>query len=203
MRYILQDRTSGKIYYIEAKDKRELKVKAYGQIPDGIYSVLRKDGTTKGVLKVDAKTSERASKARPKMSKEQYDQLYYYMGGAQYREVLKGADPLGYTSPRRYDDIQSVRKAALAKSKSEWGRIRDFLATFPNSPINSTTTMHVFKGRKYLGHVEYNYLKGKDNGMHDYYDGLWVTPDRPKDPSPMLSDGTLGARAMRKITARR
>lgn len=196
-RYILKD-TQGRIYYVDAKDKRELKVKAYGQVPDGIYHVLKKDGSLKDVLKVDSKTSERASKARPKVSKEQYDQLYYYMDESQYRQTLKGADPLNYTSPRRYDDIQSVRKAALAKSKSEWTKMRDF----PVFSYNTTSAMHVFKGRKYLGYVEYNVLKGKDNGIHDHYDGLWTSVDRPKDPSPMLSDGSLGARASKGTTRR-
>ena len=195
VKYKLVNYKTGEAYSVDAKDKRELSLKAYGAVPDGTYKVINKDGSVKYYLEVSKKKYERAKKARPTLPKDQYDQLYYYVGDKRgFSRILEGEDPLRFSSPRRYDTLQEARKGALAKSKKDWAEIREA----GRFAFQQSLTQHVFKGRKYLGYVEYNILKGKDNGIHDYFDGLWYTVEHPKDPSPILMDGSIGARKVAK-----
>ena len=125
--------------------------------------------------------------------KEEYDQLYFYVNGKYVPRILKGElNPFDVRSNRRYSNIDDARKAALARSKKNWAEIR-----VTNFPMNSLDVA-IFKGKDYVGTVEYNTLKGKDNGIHDYFDGLWFAKDRPKDPSPILDNGKIGSRPMKR-----
>lgn len=124
--------------------------------------------------------------------KEQYDQLYFYMGSRSFKKVVNGDDPLRYTSPRRYETIQDARKAALAKSKKDW-------TTMQHVNLGDLSlTQHVFKGRTYVGFVEYNIHKRTDGGIHDFYDGMWHPASNPKNPSMILMDGSIGTRPIKK-----
>ena len=133
-------------------------------------------------------------KAKKKyISKDEYDQLYFYVNGKYLPRILKGElDPFNVRSNRRYDNIDDARKAALARSKKNWAEIR-----VTNFPMNSLDVA-IFKGKDYVGTVEYNTLKGKDNGIHDYFDGLWIPNDHPKDPSPILDNGKIGSRPVKR-----
>lgn len=125
--------------------------------------------------------------------KEEYDQLYFYVNGKYVPRILKGElDPFHVRSNRRYNNIDDARKAALARSKKNWAEIR-----VTNFPMNSLDVA-IFKGKDYVGTVEYNTLKGKDNGIHDYFDGLWIPKDHPKDPSPILDNGKIGSRPVKR-----
>lgn len=130
--------------------------------------------------------------------KEQYDQLYFYMNKRCFNAVQKGDDPIRLSSPRRYDTIQKVRKAALAKSKKEWSEIVTVSKRFPELVKNNSLTIYVFKGRAYMGFVEYNTLKNTDGGIHDFYDGMWYSANNPKNPSMILMDGSIGTRPIKK-----
>lgn len=130
--------------------------------------------------------------------KEQYDQLYFYMDKRCFNAVQKGDDPIRLSSPRRYDTIQKVRKAALAKSKKEWSEIVTVSKRFPELVKNNSLTIYVFKGRTYIGFVEYNTLKSTDGGIHDFYDGMWYSANNPVNPSMILMDGSIGTRPIKK-----
>ena len=195
VKYRLIDYKTDAEYVVEAKDKKDLRIQAYGKVPEGNYKVVNRDGSTKYYLNVTKKGYERAKNARPFLPKDQYDQLYYYVGENRgFKRILQGEDPLLFSSPKRYDTIQDARKGALAKSKKDWMMIREA----PFLSVDHSLAQHVFKGRKYLGCVEYNILRGKDKGIHDYFDGLWYPVEHPKDPSPILADGSIGTRPMKK-----
>lgn len=130
--------------------------------------------------------------------KEQYDQLYFYMDKRCFNAVQKGDDPIRLSSPRRYDTIQKVRKAALAKSKKEWSEIVTVSKRFPELVKNNSLTIYVFKGRTYMGFVEYNIHKRTDGGIHDFYDGMWYSANNPVNPSMILMDGSIGTRPIKK-----
>lgn len=133
-------------------------------------------------------------KAKKKyIPKDEYDQLYFYVNGKYLPRILKGElDPFNVRSNRRYNNIDDARKAALARSKKNWAEI-----SVTNFPMNSLDVA-IFKGKDYVGTVEYNTLKGKDNGIHDYFDGLWIPKDHPKDPSPILDNGKIGSRPVKR-----
>lgn len=168
-------------FKIQAQNKDDLKKKAYGKVPDGHYSMYAQNGSYIGGVNISKRSMEAAVKKRPKMSKEDYDQLYFYVGGG---PVKSGESPLRFASPRRYDDIDSARKGALAKSKKifsenmammEWGF----------KPKNYEVA--VYKGTKYMGSVYY------DRNSKAWV-GLWYSVQTPKDPSPLRADGSIGAK---------
>lgn len=116
-----------------------------------------------------------------RMSKEQYDQLYYYVDGSVYQRLVvnRGDDPLRHTSPRRYETVDEVRKAALAKS-IKVNRESKYVYT------GKSTDQVVMKGRRFIGVVSID-IGGR-------FDGLWWPAEHPKDPSPLRKDGSIGAR---------
>lgn len=130
--------------------------------------------------------------------KEEYDDLYYYMEDSQFNSYLRGRDPLKMTSPRRYHTIQEVRRSALAKSKKNFAIMIGFSKDMPQMVKLYSLAVHVFKGRIYLGCVQYNSLKGAEGGMHDFYDGLWFPAEHPKDPVFLLKDGSIGTKKTRR-----
>lgn len=131
-----------------------------------------------------------ATTKRPYLPKEQYDQLYFFVDGKFLPRILKGeVDPFQACSNRRYDTIDEARKASLAKSKKNWAEIK--VSAYPFHSLD----VAIFKGRKYVGSVEYNILRDKKLSIE--YDGLWYPAEHPKDPSPILSDGTIGTRKRR------
>ena len=86
---------------------------------------------------------------------------------------------------KRYDTLQEVRKAALAKSNrlfSQW----DF-------GIRTPISVYVFKGDKYLGCVETSKML-----KFRAFDGMWMSKENPKDPSPLMKDGTIGAKRRKR-----
>ena len=197
VKYKLINYKTSEEYIVDAKDKRELRIKAFEQIPEGTYKVINRDGSLKYSLNIDKKRYDNAKKARPFLPKDQYDQLYYYIVGRAQRAVdIDRKDPLQFASRKRYDTIQEVRKAAIAKSKALW---KDILETHPPfRPMEPTSTVFVYKGRNYLGFVEYNILKGKDGGIHNYFDATWHPKEHPKDPSLLLADGSIGSRPIKR-----
>ena len=120
--------------------------------------------------------------ARMRLSKEEYDQLYYYVNGkvAEYWVVERGVSPLRYTSPRRYDTLDAVRRAALAKSRKLWkeNEVLKEVGLPTHCPI-----LWVYKGERFLGTVCHDILR--------CFDGIWCGADCPKDDVALKKDGTL------------
>lgn len=117
-----------------------------------------------------------------RMTKAQYDELYYYVTGSALKLIENdGRDPLKLSSPRRYDTLDNVRKAALAKSKKEADLIKEGIA-----PRYRSLTVGVYKGRKYLGFVEYATSRPRGSA----HVGFWHPVGRTKDPIPLYKDGS-------------
>ena len=125
--------------------------------------------------------------AKMRYTKEEYDNLYYYMNEHRLRMVeAERVSPLDLTSPRRYATIDECRMAALARSKKSWRVIRQ---TGP-TPWDPSISYAVFKGTRYLGFVECD--PNRPRGAA--HEGFWYPVEHPKDPSPIYKDGSIGRR---------
>ena len=127
------------------------------------------------------------------LPKEEYDELYYYMGDGGFSHYMQGDDPIRHASRRRYHTIQEVRKSALAKSKKNLAVLRD-----DPWAVGYGLGQYVFKGRRYVGCVKYNDFKGTYGGVSDQYDGLWYPVEHPMDALFLLSDGSIGTKKARR-----
>ena len=187
--YILENRKTGKRYGpFTVKDKDELRKSVFGKIPDGYYNMIAKTGNKVGEVKID----EKQAKRRPQLSKAEYDELYYYVEPGAYESYyLKGKSPLSVTSTRRYDTIDEVRKAALAKSQKLYQTAKWRMEMFGRA---DPYYVAVFKGTKFLGTVEYDLLKTNP--------GLWMSAQHPKDPQPLKKDGTIGGKNAVRVIRR-
>ena len=185
---------------IKAQNKEDLRKKASQMLPPGYYVAHSPNGLSLYGISTEPKAMARAEKKRPRLPLEEYNQLYLYVPGQYMARINKGElDPLSVRSPRRYDTIDDVRKAALAKSKKVW---KDIVATMDAGYryIGDSMDIHIFKGTVYIGCVEYNTLKDK---MPMAYDGLWYPKEHPKDPSPLLADGRIGSRPIKASQKRK
>ena len=120
--------------------------------------------------------------AKKRIPKEKYDQLYYYVPGrtAEHWIVEKGESPLNYTSPRRYDSLDAVRKAALARSRKVYRDDKERVKWgFPPEGF----VMWIFKGTEFVGTVQYDFLK--------CFAGLWSERYMPKDYVAIDKDGCV------------
>lgn len=118
---------------------------------------------------------------RPYMPKNEYDQLYYYIPANVYNnKVINGREsPLMFASPRRYDNLDAARKAALAKSKKIMSE-RRAIGFSMHSP-----DICVMKGTRFVGSVCV-----ETGGIAD---GIWQ-PAGSRDLSPLRNDGTIGTK---------
>lgn len=120
--------------------------------------------------------------AKMRMSKEEYDKLYFYTSQTGFDRISKGASPLDFTSPRRYGTIDECRKAAVAKAKKNLDEIRHV-----GYSMQGGAPVYVFKGTRYLGCAEYDEYRPKGAA----HVGLWYSADSPRDPSPIYQDGSI------------
>lgn len=159
-----------------------IKKAAYGKVPDGSYLVFSKNGKQLYTVNITATTFKNAQKKRAVMPKSEYDQLYYYMNGdtADHWVFKMKESPLRYTSPRRYDTLNEVRKAALAKSRAVY---KENVTLKSYGMKGKSFAMYVFKGTKFLGVVHYDWM--------GHFDGLWASAEHIKDPQPLRKDGSL------------
>lgn len=160
-----------------------IKKVAYGKIPDGHYKVFSKTGKDLiYTVRISAITKKNAEKKRPQMSKDQYDQLYYYIEGdvADYHVFKMGKSPLNFTSPRRYDTLNEARKGALAKS---YKIFRENKVAREYGWKQHSFAVYVYKGTRFVGVVTYDWMK--------HYDGLWASAEHIKDPQPLNKDGSI------------
>lgn len=160
-----------------------IKKVAYGKVPDGRYCVFSKFGKNLTYVDISALTKKNAEKKRAFMPKDQYDQLYYYIEGdvAEYWVQKMGKSPLLYTSPRRYNTLNEVRKAALAKSYKIYKENETWKSM--GFTKGHSFAMWVYKGTKFLGIVHYDWMK--------HFDGLWAPAEHIKDPQPLRKDGSI------------
>lgn len=174
-------------YIIEAQGGlRGIVKEAYNKVPNAHYTVYTKNGKYFGSTWIDEKTKKDVERRRPVMPKEQYNELYFYIdsGTLARSKVPQGKNPLDYipTSPRRYDSIVDVRRAALSNSYKTYTNNKRMEPYYTNWTANHPTEMCVFQGSRFLGNVEYTPMKGVD--------GLW-TPAGKKDQRVLNKDGTL------------
>ena len=125
------------------------------------------------------------SMAKMRMSKEEYDKLYFYTTQTAFDRISKGASPLDFTSPRRYGTIDECRKAAVAKAKKNLEEIAYF-----GRSMQGGAPVHVFKGTRYMGCAEYDAYRPKGAA----HIGMWYSAENPRDPSPIYKDGSIGSK---------
>lgn len=163
-----------------------IKKEAYNKVPDGYYTVYTKNGKHFGSVRISEKSKRSAERKRPVLSKEQYNQLYFYtdIGTVERSKVPLGKNPLDYvhTSPRRYDSLTDVRRAALSNSYKTYTKNKMMEPYFTNWSVNNPTEMCVFQGARFLGIVEYSPIRGTN--------GFW-TPAGSRTRKIMNKDGTL------------
>ena len=192
--YILQNKYNSQnfdknypYFIIEAQGGLNgIEKEAYTKVPNGRYTVYTKNGKYFGSVTISEESKKRAERKRAPMSKEQYNQLYFYVEieVLTRAKVPQGKNPLDYisVSPRRYDSLTEVRKAALAYSYKTYTKNKTMEKYYKNWTANHSTEMCVFHGPKFLGTVDYAPIKGVD--------GLW-TPADSREPRLMNKDGTL------------
>lgn len=115
--------------------------------------------------------------AKTRMSKEEYDKLYYYVSGEAMSSIRKGQSPLKHAGPRRYDAINDCRKAALNRSRANWRRNKEYMEM--GFGTREHIDIHVFKGTRHIGVVEYGDIP------------LWYPDEHPKDPTVLRKDGSI------------
>lgn len=170
--------------------------------PDGVKSVsvkrtyATKEAATKAGerLLADVKASglipvstfalrtDSGKEVRPYLSKEEYNDLYYWVMGDLVRNYNYDPDKILTRASKRYDTLDQVRKSAINQSKKVWDEINYFGS-------NRNIDVQVFKGKKFLGTVTYNILKGK-KPMFDKYEGIWSPAEHPKDEQLLKKDGS-------------
>lgn len=119
---------------------------------------------------------------RPYLSKEEYNDLYYWVMGDLVRKYNYDPDKILTRASKRYDTLDQVRKGALVQSKKIWDEI-NYIGS------NKNIDILVFKGKKLLGTVTYNALKGKHPRFNGY-EGEWLTADYPEDYRHLKKDGS-------------
>lgn len=150
----------------KAGERLLVDVKASGLTPVGTF-VLR---------------SATGKEIRPYLSKEEYNDLYYWVMGDLVRNYNYDPDKILTRASKRYDTLDQVRKSAINQSKKVWDEINYFGS-------NRNIDVQVFKGKKFLGTVTYNILKGK-KPMFDKYEGIWSSAEHPKDEQLLKKDGS-------------
>jgi len=190
--YTLIDRATRKSYQIQAQNKDDLRIKASkADLPKSKFSVRDSNGEGINIV-ID--TTKDAKQKRGFIPKEQYDQLYYIMNDRQYDLCnMEGRDPLVFAS-RRYDTLDEVRKAAIARSKKN---MKDYIdaSTGPWPHLAKTLpgfSVMVFKGRRYMGFVTVNPSKSKMLP----YTATWSPAENPKDEIPLGPDGARFSRRL-------
>ena len=119
-----------------------------------------------------------------RMSKEEYDQLYYYVPGniAERGIVEEGDSPLVYASPRRYVTLDDARKAAIAKSKRVVANNK-VCATSGFKLLMECPILWIYKGTEFLGTVQCDTTKSVP--------GLWTDKDDVKNYIPLDVNGCV------------
>ena len=146
--YYLEHHSTKKRYEIVAQNKTELRKLAYGKIPDGRYVIYNKKGEVADSVTISKRTKTMAEK-KHNLPKAEYDNLYFYVTEGGQDWIRKGEyTPTQMSSPRRYESIQEVRKAALAKSYANYRIIKDGYPFRDKSVI-----FYIYKGSKLLGEV--------------------------------------------------
>ena len=173
-----------KEHTFQAQNKDDLRKKAIGKVPDGVYTMYSPTGYPLGSVSISKKSIDKAEKKRGFIPKEQYDQLYYFTQDSIWdlMKDYKKSSPLEVISPRRYDSLDEARKGAIARSYKDFCEIQAIGSTLKGS---RSIAQYVFKGSKYLGCVTYNVLKDK------VAYALWSPAEHPKELFPLNKDGTI------------
>ena len=185
-KYTLVNIATKKSYELTAQNKDDARKKANsGILPEGKYRGYDSKGYNLMTIEVGAKAKAKYEGKRPLLPKEQYDQLYYYTPGWILEELPKSKyPPQHYSSPRRYDTIDEVRKAALSKSKKIMQEI-NFRASNGWRTDGMNMSLCIFKGNKYLGFVTWGGIPGFP------WKGTFSPAENPKDEVPLNADGTI------------
>lgn len=171
--YYLEEKKTHKRYSFKAENRNELKKKMIEKCPNGTYYVQDDKGQYLNNITIN-------SYSRPVLSKADYDNLYFYVTEmGQKRIEERSHTPQEVSSPRRYNTISEVRKAALSKSYENYRYLK-------NGYIGEdrTVILYVYKGNKRIGEVYCSPLeKPPYKGT-----GVWVEYVRPNGGMFMIGN---------------